>query len=67
MAQGQGLDKDNLIVDIKQLFKDMRSIEDNEEAENKYAETLANIIEKYVKTGKVVTVGSASAQQGYIV
>lgn len=66
MAEGQGLDKATLKSDIKQLFRGMREIEDNEKAEEKYAEELANIIEKYVKSGKVITTGSATTQQGLI-
>ena len=63
---GQGLDKITLKNDILTLFRDMRNIENNEEAEEKYASDLADIIEKYVKSGKVVTTGSAAAQTGMV-
>lgn len=66
MAAGQGLDKLTLISSIKAMARELRRIEDEEEAYEAYANKLADIIETYVKSGKVITVGSATTQQGMI-
>lgn len=63
---GQGLDKQVLKVGLKNLFQMLKGLTDADDIDNKMIEGLANVIEEYVKTGKVITAGTAAAQQGTI-
>lgn len=63
---GQGLDLATLISDIITINKSVKSLTDEEEIDQKWAEGLAIAIDKFVKSGKVITVGSATTQQGTI-
>ena len=59
------LDKATLISDIKNIHNSMKTKVDNQQSNiDNYAEQLANAIDKYVKSGDVNTVGSATAQTG---
>ena len=66
MAAGQGLNKMILKEGLKNLFKRLRNIEEEEEAYEAYAEELSTLIDTYIKSGKVITVGSATTQTGAI-
>lgn len=63
---GEGLNKQTLVNDLEELFKLMRTIEDDEEAIKTYSKQMADIIDKYIRSGKVVTTGTATNQTGLI-
>ncbi len=67
-APGQGLDKILLKSDIKDILSDLRNMTDTEFANHQeiFAERLSAAIDLYVRSGKVITVGSATTQQGAI-
>jgi hypothetical protein len=69
MAQpGSGLDKPQLKDDIKDILEYLSQQEDNQADGIEYFSTkLSDAIEKYVKSGKVETIGGPNAQTGLIV
>lgn len=64
---GEGLNKQTLVNDLEELFKLMRTIEDDEQAIKTYSKQMADIIDNYIKSGKVVTTGTATNQTGFII
>ena len=65
-APGQGLDKQVLVEGIKAANAAVKNLTDSVEIEEVWASKLADAIEAYVKTGKVITIGSAATQTGTI-
>lgn len=63
---GQGLNRTLLIEGIKQANESVKGIKDEKEAWETWVNKLADAIESYVKSGKVITVGSSTTQQGTI-
>ena len=61
------LNKNALKSDIKRILKDLASRTENQEkAIDDYATALSDAIEKYVKSGLVVTSGSPTSHTGNI-
>lgn len=58
------LDKAGLISDIIEAQDASRGASDPTTSRQIFASKLAEAIDKYVKTGEVVTVGSATTQKG---
>lgn len=65
-GQGQGLDKTQLILKLKQMRDKLKNITNKDEIDDIFYEELADAIEEYIKSGKVVTAGTAAAQTGTI-
>lgn len=65
---GQGLDKPTLKKDIKDLLQDLREMTDDQFLNHQeiFSERLATAIDTFVRSGKVITAGSATAQQGTV-
>lgn len=65
---GQGLDKPTLKNDIKELLQDLRQMTDEQFLNHQeiFSERLSTAIDTFVRSGKVMTAGSATAQQGMI-
>ena len=67
MAAGQGLDMLTLADDIIEA-QELAAMANNVQAARvAYATALAQAIDVYVKSGKVVTVGSATTQTGSVI
>ena len=64
--EGQGLNKIILINGIKEANESVKGMTDDKQIWDTWTEKLAEAIEAYVKTGKVITVGSATTQTGSI-
>lgn len=64
------LDKVTLKEDIVELITGIASNENEDKTPaefiEEYATGMANLIDKFVRTGRVVTTGSSSAQTGHI-
>ena len=63
---GQGLDKATLINDIITINNSVKTLTDPDEIDNLWAQGIAEAIDKFIRSGKVITVGSATTQQGTI-
>lgn len=63
---GEGLDKNILVEGIQAANKAVKDMTDPEQIEKIWAEKLADSLDLFVRSGKVITVGSATAQQGTI-
>lgn len=61
-----GLNKAVLIQGIKAANEAVKNMTDENEAWNKWVEILADTIEAYIKTGVVITTGTAASQTGKI-
>lgn len=66
MTPGQGLDKNILKLGIKRANNAVKNMTNEEEAWEKWVDILAETIDLYVKSGKIITVGSATTQTGTI-
>ena len=64
--EGQGLNKIILINGIKEANESVKGMTDDKQIWDTWTEKLAEAIEAYVKTGKIITVGSATTQTGSI-
>ena len=64
--QGQGLNKQVLINGIKSANEAVKGMPNDKQIWDVWTEKLADAIEAYVKTGKVITIGSATTQTGSI-
>ena len=65
-APGQGLNKAILIQGIKEANNAVKGMTNENQAWETWVSKLADAIEEYVKSGKVVTTGSAATQTGMI-
>lgn len=63
---GSGLNKLVLIQGIKEANNAVKGMTDEAAAWELWVSKLADAIEDYVKSGKVITVGSATTQTGTI-
>ena len=63
---GNGLDKNILEEGIKEANKAVRDLTDKDEIEDVWAKKLAEVIDNYVRSGKVMTTGTATNQTGII-
>lgn len=63
---GQGLDRQVLEKGLRDLFNMLKGLTNANDIDDKMIKGFADVIEEYVKTGKVITAGTATAQQGTI-
>lgn len=63
---GAGLNKQILIIGIGEANEAVKGITDEQVAWETWVNKLADAIEAYIKSGKVITVGSATTQTGSI-
>lgn len=66
MAPGEGLDKNILITGIKNANEAVKGMTDENAAWELWVSKLADTIETFVRSGKVITAGTAASQTGTI-
>ena len=63
---GEGLDKAILITGIKEANESVKGITDENKAWEVWVNKLADTIDLFVRSGTVITVGSATTQKGKV-
>lgn len=63
---GEGLNKVILINGIKEANESVKGITDENKAWDIWVNKLADTIDLYIRSGSVITVGSATTQKGMI-
>ena len=63
---GEGLDKAILITGIKEANESVKGITDENKAWEAWVNKLADTIDLFVRSGTVITVGSATTQKGKV-
>ena len=64
---GEGLNKAILIAGIKEANESVKNITDENKAWEAWVNKLADTIDLFVRSGTVITVGTATTQKGNIV
>lgn len=68
-APGTGLDKPKLKTDIQSILTSLRNMtdEDFQNHQEIFSERLSSAIDEFVRSGMVITQGTAAAQQGQVI